>query len=142
MDNLKEYIGKLRSSRLRPTKQRLMISQALFGRKETFHFTIEDLNKLIRKKFNSKISLATIYNTIHAFKKKGYLKEIALNGNKTFYDTNTDNHHHFYDKYTEKLTDIESSMIFVNNIPHVPSNKLVKNVEVMVTVANSNHNQK
>ena len=142
MKDFEEYISKLRSSGLRPTKQRLMISEMLFRRSETFHFTIEDLNKLLKKKFNVKISVATIYNTVHVFKKKGYLKEIALNGNKTFYDTNVLKHHHFYDEDTEKLTDIDNGMLFVNNIPTVPLNKPVKSVEVMVKVANDKHNRK
>ena len=103
MGDFKEHIDKLRASRLRPTKQRLMISKLLFGQKETFHFSIEDLNKLIEKKLNKKISLATVYNTIHAFKKEGYLKEIAVEGNKTYFDTNTSLHHHFYDEDSEKL---------------------------------------
>ena len=131
-----EFIDKLRSSGLRPTKQRLKICEVLFNRDETFHFTIEDLNKLIRKKFNSKISLATIYNTIHAFKKKGYLKEIALNGNKTFYDTNTDNHHHFYDNETSELIDIDASEIVIQKIPKAPNGKKIKNVEVFINLKN------
>ena len=78
MEVFNQYIYKLRSSGLRPTRQRLMISKLLFGKKETFHFTIENLSKLIEKNFNKKISLATIYNTVNAFKKIGYLKEIPI----------------------------------------------------------------
>ena len=87
MEELEEYIDKLRSSGLRPTKQRIMISKLLFGQKETFHFTIDNLSNLIKKKLKQKISLATVYNTVKAFKKKGYLKEIPLEGNKTYFDT-------------------------------------------------------
>ncbi len=142
MEDFKKHVDKLRSSGLRPTKQRLMISKILFGQKGTFHFTINNLNKILKKKFNSKVSLASIYNTIHAFKKKGYLKVIALEGNKSYYDTNTSSHHHFYDEDTEKLIDINNSGIVVNNIPNAPSNKSIKNVEVMVRVASDNYNQK
>lgn len=133
---------KLRSSGLRPTKQRMMISRVLFGKKRTFHFTIEELKKLIEKNFKQKISLATLYNTVHAFKKRGYLKEIALNGNKTYFDTNTSTHHHFYDEDLEKLVDIKENKIFVKNIPKSPEGKSIKSVEVMVRVASNNHNQK
>ena len=70
------FIEKLRNSGLRPTKQRLKICDVLFNTDKTFHFTINDLSKIIREKLSEKISLATIYNTIHAFEKKGYLKEI------------------------------------------------------------------
>ena len=142
MEVFNQYVNKLRSSGLRPTKQRVMISKLLFGQKDTFHFTIENLSKLIRKNLNKKISLATIYNTINAFKKKGYLKEIPLEGNKTYFDTNTSSHHHFYDEDTEKLIDINSKKIYVSNIPVSPSGKSIKDVEVMVKIASDNHNQK
>ena len=73
-----EFVSKLRNSGLRPTKQRLKICEVLFNRDKTFHFTINDLAKNISENFNEKISLATIYNTVHAFKDKGYLKEITI----------------------------------------------------------------
>ena len=142
MEEFNQYVYKLRSSGLRPTKQRLMISKLLFGQKETFHFTIENLIKLIKKNLNQKISLATIYNTVNAFKKKGYLKEIPLEGNQTYFDTNTSLHNHFYDEDTEKLIDIKSNKISVSNIPDSPSGKQIKAVEVMVRIASDNHNQK
>ena len=142
MKGFVSYIDKLRVSGLRATKQRLMICKMLFGQKKTFHFTIENLNKLLKKNFNAKISLATLYNTIHAFKKKGYLKEIALKGNKTYFDTNTSNHHHFYDENTEELIDITDSAISVSNIPNAPNNKSIAGIELMVKLANDYHNQK
>ena len=84
-DNIKIYIEKLRSSNLRPTKQRIQICQFLFDRDKTFHFTVEDLNKKINlKNNNEKISLATLYNTVHAFKKAGHLKEILINNHKSY----------------------------------------------------------
>jgi len=142
MEDFKEYIDKLRSSGLRPTKQRLMISKLLFNQKTTFHFCIEDLSKLIAKKLNKKISLATVYNTVHAFRKKGYLKEIAIEGNKTYFDTNTSLHHHFYDEDTDELIDINNDAISVTNLPNLPLGKSIKGVEVMIRLANDNHNQK
>ena len=102
-----EYIEKLRKSGLRPTKQRIKICQVLFDTKKTFHFTISDLVKLIEIKANEKISLATVYNTIHAFEKKGYLKEISINSSQTYFDTNTTNHHHFFDEKQKELIDLE-----------------------------------
>ena len=95
-----EFIDKLRSSGLRPTKQRLKICEVLFNREKTFHFTIKDLAKSISKQLNEKISLATVYNTVHAFKDKGYLKEISINSDKSYFDTNITNHHHFFVDYT------------------------------------------
>ena len=69
MNNLNIYTEKLRESGLRPTKQRLKIVKYFFTEK-TFHFTINDLTKIIEEKLSEKISLATVYNTVHAFKKK------------------------------------------------------------------------
>jgi Fur family iron response transcriptional regulator len=142
INDLTHYIDRLRSSGLRPTKQRLALCKVLFDRKETFHFTIDNLKKKIEKGTKSKISLATVYNTVHAFKNKGYLKEISLQGNKTFFDTNSKSHHHFYDQDTGDLIDIKNEDINVSKLPSAPKGKKIKDVEVTVSVANSNHNQK
>ena len=74
-----KYIDKLRNSGLRPTKQRLQICEVLFDTEKTFHFTINELDQKIKKQKNNKISLATIYNTFHAFEKKWYIKQIKIN---------------------------------------------------------------
>ena len=139
---LKPYINRLRSSGLRPTKQRLTICKVLFERKDTFHFTIDNLKKKIEKNTKTKISLATVYNTVHAFKNNGYLKEISLQGNKTFFDTNATSHHHFYDQDTGDLMDIKNEDISINKLPATPKGKKINGVEVTVSVANNNHNQK
>ena len=111
-----EFTDKLRSSGLRPTKQRLKICEALFNRDHTFHFTINDLAKNISDQLNEKISLATVYNTVHAFKKKGYLKEISINSDKSYFDTNITNHHHFFDEDTNELIDCDDQVIETPNI--------------------------
>ena len=95
MNNLDNFVIKLRNSGLRPTKQRLKICEVLFTSEKTFHFTVNDLKKIIEENLNEKISLATVYNTVHAFKKKGYLKEISISNDKSYFDTNTSFHHHF-----------------------------------------------
>jgi len=134
MDQIKIHIDKLRASGLRPTKQRLAICKILFNRKETFHFTIDQLKKIAEKNIKKKISLATLYNTVHAFKKRGHLKEISLKGNKTFFDTNTKHHHHFYDEDMSQLIDIEGKNILVGNLPKTPNGKKIKSVEVLVKI--------
>ena len=138
MDQLKFHTQRLRISGLRPTKQRLAICKVLFDRKETFHFTIEKLKKIIEKGNKKKISVATLYNTVHAFKEKGYLKEIPLKGNKTFFDTNTKHHHHFYDEDMSQLVDIEDKNISVNYLPKIPSGKKIKSLEVLVKIEKIN----
>ena len=134
MQQTKLNIDKLRASGLRPTKQRLAICKVLFSRKETFHFTMEQLKKIIEKNAKKKISVATLYNTVHVFKEKGYLKEISLKGNKTFFDTNTKHHHHFYDENISRLVDIEDKNISVNYLPKIPSGKKIKSIEVLVKI--------
>ena len=130
----KEIVNKLRSSGLRPTKQRVLIAKKLFDRDKTFHFTIETLNKKINKKRSEKISLATIYNTIEAFTNAGYLKEILTSKSKSYYDTNIKSHHHFYDEGTKELTDIDYSQIKLSKVPIPPKGKKIKNLEVVIRI--------
>ena len=141
MSNLNIYIKKLRESGLRPTKQRLKICEALFATEKTFHFTVNDLAKIIQKKLNEKISLATVYNTIHAFKKKGYLKEISINTDKSYFDTNTTDHQHFFDEDTSELIDCGEDEIDSINIKKNITGKKIKSVEVLIRVASDNQNQ-
>ena len=133
-DNLKIYVQKLRSSNLRPTKQRLKICQFLFDREKTFHFTVETLNKKINKNGATKVSLATIYNTVEAFTSAGYLKEILTSKNKSYYDTNIKSHHHFYDEGSKELTDIHYSQIKLSKVPIPPKGKKIKNLEVVIRI--------
>ena len=142
MINNSNFIDKLRSSGLRPTKQRIKICKALFERNGTFHFTINDLAKTIEEKLNEKISLATVYNTVHAFKKKGYLKEISINSDKSYFDTNTSVHHHFFDEDTNELIDCGEDDIDSVNIKNNITGKKINSVEVLIKVASDYQNQK
>lgn len=128
-------INKLRSSNLRPTRQRVTIAEYLFNREKTFHFTVEKLNKILNKKDTlEKISLATIYNTVSAFKKAGHLKEILTNNNTSYFDTNISSHHHFYDDQTNELTDINFHDVEVSKVPQAPKGKKIKEVEVIISL--------
>ncbi len=127
-----EFIDKLRSSGLRPTKQRIQICEVLFETEKTFHFTINDLAKKIKKNTNNKISLATVYNTVHAFEKKGYLKQIPINSNQAYFDTNISDHHHFYDLSDGKLIDLKNSDVGPINIYKKIDGKKIKSIEVLV----------
>ena len=127
-----KYIEKLRNSGLRPTKQRLQICEVLFNSEKTFHFTINELDHKIKKQVSDKISLATIYNTVPAFEKKGYLKQIPINSNQTYFDTNISDHHHFYDLKEEKLIDLENADVGPINILKKINGKKIKSVEVLV----------
>ena len=138
MNNYSIFIEKLRSSGLRPTKQRIKICKLLFDRKQTFHFTINNLSKILKKNTSEKISLATIYNTVHSFKKKGYLKEISVNQNKSYFDTNTSNHHHFLDINTNELIDLKSEDVHKIKIKKRIPGKKINSIEVLVKIENSN----
>ncbi len=131
-----DILKKLRSSGLRPTKQRVEIAKFLFERDKTFHFTVESLENHLSKKTTSKFALATIYNTVHAFKKAGHLSEVDVRGKKTYFDTNITNHHHFYDSETSELIDIDASDVVIQKIPKAPNGKKIKNVEVFINLKN------
>ena len=135
------FINKLREIGLRPTKQRVKICELLFSREKTFHFTINDLAKKISDEMNEKISLATVYNTVHAFQKKGHLKEIAINSDKTYYDTNNSVHHHFYDEDTHELIDCDQNDIDIVNVKNNITGKKINSVEILIKVASDNQNQ-
>ena len=135
------FISELREIGLRPTKQRVKICELLFLREKTFHFTINDLAKKISDEMNEKISLATVYNTVHAFQKKGHLKEIAINSDKTYYDTNTSVHHHFYDEDTHELIDCNQNDIDTVNVKNNITGKKINSVEILIKVASDNQNQ-
>ena len=134
MNQKNGIINKLRTSGLRPTKQRILLAQNLFIRNKTFHFTVEKLEKEINKNGNEKVSLATIYNTVEAFTKAGYLKEILTSKNKSYYDTNIKSHHHFYDEGSKELTDIHYSQIKLSKVPVPPKGKKIKNLEVVIRI--------
>ena len=136
MNSKDNFVKKLRNSGLRPTKQRIEICEVLFNTDKTFHFTINDLSKIVSEKLDEKISLATIYNTVHAFKKEGYLKEILINADKSYFDTNTSHHHHFFDNLTKELTDLSNEDVEKIQINKSLPGKKISSVEILVKVEN------
>ena len=138
MENKDIFIKKLRSSGLRPTRQRIEICKVLYDRKKTFHFTINELSKILKKKSNEKISLATIYNTVCAFKNKNYLKEISINSSKSYFDTNVSNHHHFFNESTDELIDLKNEDVGNIKLKKKIPGKKIKSVEVLVKIQDNN----
>ena len=130
------FIDKLRETGLRPTRQRVKICKLLYNRETTFHFTINDLVKKISEEVDEKISLATVYNTVHALKTKGYLKEISINTDRSYFDTNISHHHHFFDKSTEELIDLSDEDVEKIQIKKSLLGKKISSVEVLVKVEN------
>ena len=136
MNDIKQF---LRSNALRPTKQRIVIAGYLFDGTDK-HVTAESLSTELAKRKHI-ISLATIYNTVHAFKDKGYLKEISINSDKSYFDTNITNHHHFFDEDTNQLIDCNNEDIEEIKIKKNITEKKIKSVEVLIKVASANKNQ-
>ena len=130
------FIEKLRETGLRPTRQRVKICKLLYNRETTFHFTINDLVKKISEEVEEKISLATVYNTVHALKTKGYLKEISINTDRSYFDTNISHHHHFFDKSTEELIDLSDEDVEKIQIKKSLLGKKISSVELLVKVEN------
>ena len=131
-------IQKLRDSGLRPTKQRVNISKVLFDTDRTFHFTINQLKQILKKNNIDKISQATVYNTVHAFKKKGYLKEIPINSEQSYFDTNTSHHHHFYNENQKELIDIDDVDVEPIKIKKQIPGKKIKSIVVLIKIEDSN----
>ena len=132
----RNFIEKLRELGLRPTKQRVKICEVLFNREKTFHFTINDLFKMISEEIDEKISLATVYNTVRAFEKKGYLKEISIKGDQSYFDTSTTHHHHFFDNLSKELIDLSNDDVEKIQINKSLPGKKISSVEILVKVEN------
>ena len=138
MQTNKHIFDKLKFSGLRATKQRLKIANILFEKNKTFHFSISQLANLINKRYGDTVALATVYNTVHAFKNHGFLKEIAINSEHSYFDTNTTNHHHFYDVDKDELSDIENNDVSPIKIKKIIPGKKIKSIEVLVKISSEN----
>ena len=126
-------LNNLKKSPLKVTIQRTRLIEILFKNGD-HHFTAEDVHKEVNKnKYN--ISLATIYNCLNQFTKHEILKSVRMSSDKVYFDTNTDGHHHFFCKSTEKLSDIKYSDIKITNLPKIPKGKKLKSVEIVVNIS-------
>jgi Fur family transcriptional regulator, iron response regulator len=124
----------LRGAGLRPTRQRMALAQLLFAEGDR-HVTAERLHE---EALASKVpvSLATVYNTLHQFTQAGLLREVAVEGAKTYFDTNTSNHYHFFCESTGKLLDISTGPIRIDGLPDAPEGMAVSRVDVLVRLVN------
>ena len=125
-------INKLRNAGLRPTRQRIALAKLLFENGHR-HVTAESLYA-DAKKANILVSLATIYNSLHQFTEAGLLREIVLNSQRCYFDTNTDNHHHFFCEETNTLEDISSEDVILLKLPAAPKGKSIKRIDVIVRI--------
>jgi Fur family iron response transcriptional regulator len=121
----------LRRAGLRPTRQRLALALGLFGSAAGRHVTAEELHAEARAA-GHRVSIATIYNTLHAFTQAGLLREIAIGGARRYFDTNTSNHNHFHLVRDGVLMDIEDASVSVHGLPHAPEGMRIAHVDVVV----------
>jgi Fur family transcriptional regulator, iron response regulator len=125
-----DIVERLRAAGLRPTRQRVALARLLFDDGDR-HVTAEVLHEeaLARK---VPVSLATVYNTLHQFTEVGLLREVAVEGAKTYFDTNTSNHYHFFCENSGKLVDIETASIRIEGLPQAPEGMTISRVDVLV----------
>ena len=118
---------------LRPTRQRLLLSEQLFDGCNK-HVTAEALHRNIMMSGEQSVSLATVYNTLAAFNKAGLLRTVTLDSGRVYYDTNIELHHHLYDVTTKELTDVMSADINVTGLPRIPDGKTLESVDVIMRI--------
>lgn len=126
-------IGLLKDAGLRPTRQRVALGGLLFTGVDR-HVSAEALHDEAQKS-GYDVSLATVYNTLHQFTQAGLLRELAVDGAKTYFDTNTSNHNHFYVEAEGRLEDIDGSAIRVEGIPAPPDGMVIAHIDVVVRLA-------
>jgi len=130
IENLKE-VG------LRPTRQRLALAKLLFGQGDR-HVTAEKLHSEVLDA-NIRVSLATVYNTLHQFTTSGLLREVVVDSGRAYFDTNISNHHHFFDEKSGELTDIPSDAVSLADLPALPQGSSLSRVDVVVRVRPTDH---
>ena len=127
--------GRLRLAGLRPTRQRLSLAAILFAAGDR-HVSAESLHKeAVTARMN--VSLATVYNTLNQFKAAGLLREVAFEGVRTFFDTNTSNHFHYYIEETDSLVDIGTTELQVNGLPELPAGTEIDRIDIIVRLRKS-----
>jgi Fur family iron response transcriptional regulator len=124
------YTQILRRAGLRPTRQRIALARLLFSGEDR-HVSAELLHDEARA-IGEKISLATVYNALHLLRQAGLLRELAIDGQRTYFDTNTSNHSHFYDETNGTVLDICSDGIRVDGLPEPPKGKRIAHVDIVV----------
>jgi Fur family iron response transcriptional regulator len=123
----------LRRAGLRPTRQRMALGALLFEGEDR-HVTAESLHAEATMA-GQHVSLATVYNTLHQFKRAGLLRELAINGAKAYFDTNTSNHNHFFVEEEGELRDIPGHAIRVDGVPEPPEGMSITHIDVVVRLA-------
>lgn len=128
----KKVLDRLRAAGLRPTRQRLALAKLLFEGGDR-HVTAEMLHGEARAA-SIRVSLATVYNTLHQFTAADLLREIVVDSQRSYFDTNMSDHHHFFHEKTNQLMDIPGDEIVISRIPPPPPGTVVKRVDIVVRI--------
>ena len=129
---INDALKKLSLSNLKVTRQRVEMIKLLF-KNGACHFTAEDIHKKVNKN-KLKISLATIYNCLNQFKELDIIKVVKISSEKIFFDTNLNDHHHFFCEKTGKLIDFQTGDVVISKLPELPKGKKFKSVEVVINI--------
>lgn len=121
---------RVRDAGLRPTRQRISLARLLFAKGDR-HLSAEELHEEAVAA-GEPVSLATVYNALHQFTEAGLLRILAVEGNRTYFDTNTSDHHHFFVEGENRVFDIETGPVQVLNLPEPPDGMEIRNVDVVV----------
>ena len=116
---------------LRPTRQRLTLAQLLVGDGQHRHVTAESLYEAVQAR-GASVSLATVYNTLRAFCQAGILQEVTVDGSKSYFDTNTHDHPHFYWEEDGRLSDAPSDQLVILQLPEAPAGAEIASVDVVI----------
>lgn len=128
----RQALDRLREAGLRPTRQRLALAKLLFDQGDC-HVTAETLHAKAAEA-NVRVSLATVYNTLHQFTAAGMLREIVVDAARSYFDTNTSDHHHFYHESAGRLEDIPGDQVTVTSLPEPPAGTAVTRIDVVVRI--------
>ena len=132
MEHKPEIADKLRRSGLRPTRQRMALATLLFDGPDR-HITAELLHAEVTDA-GERVSLATVYNTLHQFQDAGLLRELAIDGSKSYFDTNTSDHHHFLIEPDGEVMDIPNDCLKIDGVPKAPEGMKISHIDVVVRI--------
>ncbi len=123
-------LERLRDAKLRPTRQRLALARLLFSHGDR-HVTAESLHKQALSQ-NERVSMATVYNTLHQFTRAGLLREVVVESQRSYFDTNTTHHHHFFCQESQTLHDIPGADLRLLNLPKPPQGMEINRIDVVI----------
>ncbi|MEX0345585.1 MAG: iron response transcriptional regulator IrrA [Rhizobiaceae bacterium] len=127
----------VRDAGLRPTRQRVALAELLFSKGNT-HLAAEELHAEALRAGHT-MSLATVYNTLHQFTEAGMLRVLAIEGARTYFDTNTSDHHHYFVEGENKVIDVDGGPFSISNLPEPPEGMEIANVDVVIRLRRKRH---